>query len=227
MRTIRIGTPPIEVHIRENARAKRMTLRVTHGRDRVRMTVPLRTPLGQADSFAQSHEGWLRDRLASGPEITQVKFGVELPVLGQLRRIAPGSGRTVRLTDQDLLVPDRDDAVSRRVAAWLKVSAREHLADAVERYSALLGKTPSAISLRDTRSRWGSCTSGGRLMFSWRLMMAPYDVLNYVAAHEVAHLEEMNHSSAFWKTVADLMPDYTAHRDWLRQRGAELHRYQF
>ena len=94
-------------------------------------------------------------------------------------------------------------------------------------YAARLGKGYTRLTLRDTRSRWGSCTSDGGLMFSWRLIMAPPSVLDYVAAHEVAHLAQMNHSPAFWAEVTRIYGDFDPPRQWLRTHGADLHRYQF
>ena len=108
-----------------------------------------------------------------------------------------------------------------------KGGARDRLAGACDDYAALLGKPYARITLRDTRSRWGSCTSDGRLMFSWRLIMTPPEVLDYVAAHEVAHLAQMNHSPAFWAEVTRIYGDYQAPRQWLRDHGGGLHRYRF
>src|SRR5690606_32603283 len=110
---------------------------------------------------------------------------------------------------------------------WLKALARDRLAAAADRHAATLGRGYRSLVLRDTRSRWGSCAADGRLMFSWRLAMAPPEVLDYVAAHEVAHLAEMNHSPAFWAVVERLMPDHRAPRAWLRAEGAALHRWNF
>jgi predicted metal-dependent hydrolase len=111
--------------------------------------------------------------------------------------------------------------------AFLKIEARNALVPAAEAFAAQLSKPIGRISLRDTRSRWGSCSGAGNLMFSWRLVMAPPAVLHYVAAHEVAHLQEMNHSQVFWDVVARLMPDYRIHRAWLKKHGAKLHRVDF
>ncbi len=118
-------------------------------------------------------------------------------------------------------------AAPARLRAWLRTRARERLADASDRHAARLGMPYRRLTLRDTRSRWGSCSAQGGLMYSWRLVMAPGDVLDYVAAHEVAHLAEMNHSPAFWNTVARLKPGYETPRRWLRENGAALHRYRF
>jgi predicted metal-dependent hydrolase len=128
--------------------------------------------------------------------------------------------------DATLLAPD-DGTAGTRVKAFMKLQARDALAAASDRYAAAVGKSYARLSLRDTRSRWGSCSSQGVLMYSWRLIMAPPQVLDYVAAHEVAHLVEMNHSQAFWDVVEDIFPNHKPCRKWLREHGDKLHRVQF
>jgi predicted metal-dependent hydrolase len=118
-------------------------------------------------------------------------------------------------------------AVPAAVAGVLKALARDRLTEASDRHAAALGRRYTRLTLRDTRSRWGSCSSAGALMYSWRLILAPPEVLDYVAAHEVAHLAQMNHSPAFWAEVARLCPSYPTHRTWLRRSGDTLHRYRF
>jgi hypothetical protein len=115
--------------------------------------------------------------------------------------------------------------VARRVRDFLVVEARHDLESAVARYASALEVRPRKVSLRDTRSRWGSCSSAGSLSFSWRLVMAPSFVLDYLAAHEVAHLLHMNHSAAFWATVAGSCPDSGRAEAWLEANGASLHRF--
>ena len=114
-----------------------------------------------------------------------------------------------------------------KLRAFYKTMARDRLVQASDGYAKILGRSFSRITLRDTRSRWGSCTSDGNLMYSWRLIMAPPKVQNYVAAHEVCHLVEMNHSKAFWRQVAAIYPDYKQQQVWLQEHGSYLHRYQF
>ncbi|MEL6280973.1 MAG: M48 family metallopeptidase, partial [Pseudomonadota bacterium] len=116
--------------------------------------------------------------------------------------------------------------IDRRVAAWLKEEARAWLLARAGVHAAQLGARFERIAIRDTTSRWGSCSASGALSFSWRLILAPDAVSDYVAAHEVAHLREMNHSARFWALVERLRPDWRAQRDWLRAHGADLHRYQ-
>jgi predicted metal-dependent hydrolase len=141
--------------------------------------------------------------------------------------LAQGPGRGIRLEGDRLLVPGNPATAGARIAAWLKVLARDRLATASTRYAGLVGRDYSSLALRDTRSRWGSCSPDGRLMFSWRLVMAPPSVLDYVAAHEVAHLVELNHSPAYWAVVTRICPRWKVERAWLHAHGQTLHRLRF
>ncbi|MEN8893803.1 MAG: M48 family metallopeptidase, partial [Planktotalea arctica] len=123
--------------------------------------------------------------------------------------------------------PGHPEQIGARTQACLKLRARDRLAQASDHYAGKMGKPYTRLTIRDTRSRWGSCSSAGALMYSWRLILCPPEVLDYVAAHEVAHLAEMNHSSAFWDTVTRLHGPYTAPRNWLRTHGSSLHSYRF
>ncbi len=218
------GNPPIEVTLRRSAQARRISLRVSALDGRVTLTLPKGLPEREALDFARSKHDWLAGHLADRvPEVT-VAPGAFLPVEGRMLRLEEGTGRRVVVAGDSLLVPGGNPA---RLQAWLKTLARDRLAVASDRYAAALGRPYARITLRDTRSRWGSCSSAKGLSYSWRLIMAPPEVLDYVAAHEVAHLEQMNHSPAYWAIVARLMPDYQTHRNWLRQSGTSLHRYRF
>lgn len=221
------GNPPVEVILRRSARARRISLRVSGVDGRVTLTMPHGVTERTALDFANEKAGWLRTQLSHQPETAQVRFGAEIPVEGRLRRLEPGSGRRIHLHDDALIVPGAPGTAPKRVQAWLKTRARDRLAAASDHYAQTIGRNYTRLTLRDTRSRWGSCTHDCGLMYSWRLILAPADVLDYVAAHEVAHLAEMNHSRAFWDIVARLCPGYVAPRRWLREKGAELHRYRF
>ncbi len=222
-----IGEPPIGVEIRRSKRARRLSLRVSGLDGKVSLTIPSRGSKREAMSFLREKEAWIRGHLAKHPEVSLVGVGQEIPIEGQMRLIQVGSGRAVRLEPYDIFVPAGDDKAARRIQGFLKTMARDRLMAASEKYAARLGRPFSKITLRDTRSRWGSCTTDGNLMYSWRLILAPSEVLDYVAAHEVSHLSEMNHSAAFWAEVERLMPDYQAPRKWLKQHGSELHRFRF
>ncbi|MEJ2000892.1 MAG: SprT family zinc-dependent metalloprotease [Maritimibacter sp.] len=223
------GDPPIELVLKPSARARRLSLRVSRLDGRVTLTLPKNASRRHALAFAEDQAGWIRRQLAGQAQGTRPMPGTQLPIGGEAQKILTNHGlRSPRLTEAGIEVPARDpERTPARLAAFLKLEARSALAEAVEHYADALGVTHGKITLRDTRSRWGSCSSTGDLMFSWRLIMAPPEVLDYVVAHEVAHLIEMNHSRAFWAVVAQVCPDYKAPRQWLHDNAPSLHRYRF
>lgn len=220
------GNPPIEVALRRSSTAKRLSLRVSRLDGRVTLTIPKRARVHEGVAFLEERESWLRGHLSQIRELHVVAAGGTVPFAGQLLPVIAGRSKRAMLTDDALHVPDADTA-GKRAQAVLKAKARDVLAEASDRYAAQIGKSYARLSLRDTRSRWGSCSSKGTLMYSWRLIMAPPEVLDYVAAHEVAHLAEMNHSPAFWAVVERLYGDHMPARRWLRENGDQLHRVQF
>jgi predicted metal-dependent hydrolase len=223
------GSPPVEVHLKRSARARRFSLRVSRLDGRVTLSMPTRAREGEAMAFLRGHEDWLRQTLQAMPDAARrlVGIGSVVPVEGRELQVAAGTGRGVRVEGDSLMVPGDPATAGARVAAWLKVVARDRLARASTHYAELVGRSYASLALRDTRSRWGSCSPDGRLMYSWRLVMAPPAVLDYVAAHEVAHLVELNHSAAYWKVVTGICPDWKDHRAWLKTHGNSLHRVRF
>lgn len=217
------GVPGIEVVVKRSTRARRLSLRVSSLDGRVTLTMPNSVRSAEAQAFAEDRQDWIAEAISRVPATIAVGVGMALPVEGRLRQVTPGL--RARIDEDSLFVPpDRATSATRGL---LRALARDRLVVAADRYAATLGKPYRAITLRDTRSRWGSCTSEGRLMFSWRLIMAPPSILDYVAAHEVAHLAHMDHSKAFWQTVEAMYPNWRVQRDWLRERGGALHRYSF
>ncbi|KIC40355.1 zinc metalloprotease [Ruegeria sp. ANG-R] len=219
------GTPPVPLTLRKSARARRISLRISQLDGRVTLTYPTGVAENEALNFAQQKEDWIRGHLQDRPIVEAVGVGQSIPIEGTVRRIVSATGRRVLLRSDEIGVPPGAEA--RRLARFLKELARDRLTGACDDYAAILGRPYSSLTLRDTRSRWGSCSSTGGLMFSWRLILAPSDVLHYVAAHEVAHLAEMNHSPAFWAQVERIYGPYKESRRWLRENGADLHRYRF
>ena len=177
--------------------------------------------------FLREREEWLRKHLADVEPEQFVALGGTVPFRGRTLPLVGTNVKRGKVIDGVLHLPSEPNMTGKRVAAFLKLQARDALAEASDRYAGALGKPYRRISLRDTRSRWGSCSSRGDLMYSWRLIMAPPDVLNYVAAHEVAHLQHMDHSPSFWRVVEDLFPNHKACRSWLRDHGNTLHRVRF
>lgn len=221
------GSPPVPIVLRRSSRARRISLRISQASGRVTLTLPKRVPEREALAFARDKEAWIRKHLAARAEDVPIALGADLPIGGRMHRVTAGQGRRVLFKAGQVLVPGAAERVGRRLEGHLKQIARTRLAEASDHYAAKLGRSYAAITLRDTRSRWGSCTAQGRLMYSWRLILAPPEVLDYVAAHEVAHLSQMNHSPAFWSEVENLYGDYGPPRQWLRQQGGDLHRYRF
>lgn len=220
----------MSVILRRSARARRISLRVSRLDGRVTLTLPDHVTRAQGARFLAERQGWLRQALAGIAPPLAVVPGLSLPVEGQPLLLLRAPVRAVRAEGGALFLPERGRPGT-LAANWLKLRARARVSAAIDHYAARLGRAarrpPGRLRLADTRGRWGSCTAAGDLMLSWRLILAPPPVLDYVVAHEVAHLAQMNHSPAFWAEVARLMPDHARHRAWLKQHGAGLHRYDF
>ena len=219
------GDPPIEITLRRSGRARRLSLRVSALDGRVTLTLPDRARAADALDFARERADWILAAQARASGCVTVADGAVFPVEGRPVTVSGWSRRGPQLADGVLSVPAARPGAA--ALAFLKTLARERLAAASDNHAQRLGVGYRTITLRDTRSRWGSCTSEGRLMYSWRLIMAPPEVLDYVAAHEVAHLVKMDHSPAFWRVVEELCPAWARHRDWLRAQGPALHRVRF
>ena len=232
--TLTIGGAETRVRVRHQPRARRYNLRIVSANGEVVLTIPKGGTYERGLDFVSRHEDWLADRLARHPEPVPFEDGRLLPLRGVPHRLRVSD----RLRGGVASLPaDRADNLPvleapggaahapRRLEDWLRRQAHDDLKQAVDRHTATLGKPASGITVRDTKSRWGSCSSRGHLSFSWRLIMAPRFVLDYVAAHEVAHLREMNHSARFWAVLNDLSDDVDRAEAWLRDNGSTLHRY--
>src|SRR6185437_4822597 len=196
------------------------------------LTMPPRGSLKEAKAFAEKHGGWIAARLERLPEAAPFAHGVEIPLRGALHRVVHrGQMRGTVWTEVDergrhlICAAGHGPHLARRVRDFLIKEARRDLEAASRHYANLLGVTFKRVSVRDQVSRWGSCSTTGVLAFSWRLILAPPFVLNYLAAHEVAHLIEMNHSPKFWRLVEKINPDVGRAKAWLDAHGSELHRY--
>ncbi len=234
------------VLVKKSPRAKRMTLRVSPTQRDVILTIPVRTGARKVSAFLEQHIEWLNQQLAKLPEPVPFENGRFIPFLGQPHELVFCGPRTKKHVGQGVVTrimagdehtkPDPSANVSlqilgavdhapRRLKDWLKKEAKRKLVERVDIHARRLGLDYTRLGVRDQRSRWGSCSSQKSLSFSWRLILAPERVLDYVAAHEVAHLREMNHSERFWALVAKTLPEHNEARQWLRQNGQDLHRY--
>ena len=205
--------------------AKRVTLSVSRATGIATMTLPPRMPMAEATAFVQKHRGWLYDRVTALPQPIPFEDAMTLPYRGRTLRVVRRDGRGVRLAGETIEVGGAVEALPGALGRWLKAQARTRLHARSRIHAETLGTRFARIAIRDTRSRWGSCSTSGTLSYSWRVILAPDPVLDYLAAHEVAHLREMNHSLRFWNHVKTLCPDYPEWQGWLRKHGPDLHRY--
>ncbi len=220
------------VRVKRHRQARRYTLRIQSATREVVLTMPPRGSLKQAHAFAQKHGGWIAARLGRLPEPAPFAHGTVLPLRGIDHRIEhrPDKRGTVWVEsgadgESLLCVAGAAPHVARRVSDFLKREAKADLEAASRLAAEKLGVKVKRVSIRDQSSRWGSCSTTGVLSYSWRLIFAPPFVLDYLAAHEIAHLVEMNHSAKFWRLVERICPDFTRAKTWLDAHGSELHRY--
>jgi predicted metal-dependent hydrolase len=220
------------VRLRRHRQARRYTLRIDAPTREVVLTMPPRGSVREAKEFAQKHGGWIAARLKRLPEAAPFAHGVEVPLRGEPHRIVHRRGeRGTVWTETDgsgqrlLCVAGEPPHVDRRISDFLKREAQRDLDAASRGYAAQIGVSIKRICVRDQSSRWGSCSNTGVLSFSWRLILAPPFVLDYLAAHEVSHLVELNHSPRFWRLVKRLYPQLERAKVWLDANGTDLHRY--
>ena len=219
----------VAVDLRRHPRARNYTLRIAGPARAPVLTMPERGSLAEARRFLDRHSGWLKRQIDRLPRPAPIAAGAVVPLRGaqHLIRHDParrGTGADDSDAGRPVLVVAGDAAhLRRRVIEYLKREARRDLERSVAGHAARLGLRPKAVRLRDQTSRWGSCAVNGHLSFSWRLIMAPPFVLDYLAAHEVAHLREMNHSRRFWRLVESVCEDRERARAWLLAEGPALH----
>lgn len=223
---LQVGEQVLPLVIRRHHRAKRICLRYNPTAHAISLTLPRNTHVGTALNFLDAKADWLIQTLEEMPRHKQIKPGVVIPILGERVRIRQDARlRGWSHSDEVLWVGGTREQFPERITQALRKIAHAEIKERADRYAAAIGKRITRISVRDTRSRWGSCSSTGNLNFSWRLVFAPSEVMDYVVAHEVAHLRHMNHSQAFWNQVEALCPDYEVAKAWLHQHGKHLYRF--
>ncbi len=217
---------PAPVTWRRSARARRISLRIEPRAGAVVVTLPARASAAAGQALLMAHQGWVAERLARLPQPIALQHGADLPIGGKLHRIIhrPGARGGAWLEDGALHVTGEMAFLPRRVVDFLRAEARRQLAATAMSKAGTAGLPVRRVVVKDTTSRWGSCTAEGTLMFSWRLIMAPAHVQDYVVAHEVAHLRHMNHSRQFWALTSQLTPHRRAATAWLTAHGAGLMR---
>ena len=220
------------MEIRESRRARRLRLIVTAD-EPPQLVVPVGTSAREIRRMLRDNRTWmerktaeLRRREARRPKLGLADPGT-VPLLGNAVpvRWEPERRAVARLKDHAVHVGGDPTPAAEAIERWYRREARERIGQVVEREARALGLRPKRISVRDQRTRWGSCSSAGALSFSWRLLLMPYEVLDYVVVHELCHLRRMDHSPAFWALVGSARPGYDRQIRWLRTHGPELGAY--
>jgi predicted metal-dependent hydrolase len=240
----------LPIWLRRSVRARRLSLQVSEAKRGVVLTMPVYSSFAEADEFLSRHLDWLKERLAGLSEPVPFTHGAVIPLRGfahKLQFVGPMRRRGVVWIEQSqdslaapawpagarlaarklprLCVSGEPEHAPRRLMDWLKRQAHQDLKTRVAVQAKRLRLQPQRLFVRDQTTRWGSCSTSGALSFSWRLVLAPSYVLDYLAVHEVAHLGQMNHGPRFWALVSKAMPDYERAQSWLREYGSSLHRY--
>jgi predicted metal-dependent hydrolase len=223
------------VTLKVHRRARRVSLRLDRARGEIVATAPSARRLGEAAAFARERAEWIAERLAELPQAPAVAPGLVLQVFGEPVRLETVAGRARWLAATEhysarIAAMGEGEGYARAVILVLKKRALETLGERTQTYAARLGAPAPRVAVADAKGRWGSCRPGragqpGSIRYSWRLALAPYEVADYVAAHECAHLLELNHGPRFWAHVRGLVGDPRPHRDWLRAEGARLHAF--
>jgi len=223
------------VTLKVNRRARRVSLRLDRTRREIVATAPSPRRLSEAAAFARERAHWIAERIAELPDAEPIHPGMTLSVFGEPVRLEQGTGRARWRPAADgepatITAMGEGEGYARAVILILKRRALAVLTERSETYAAMLGAPMPKVTVADARGRWGSCRPGIKggppaIRYSWRLALAPYEVADYVAAHECAHLRELNHGPRFWAHVQALVGDHRAHRAWLRTEGARLHAF--
>ena len=219
-----------KINIRHSPRAKRLALRLDAKERVINLVVPKRVSMHKAEAFALDHQDWIEEKLRELPPPAPFKHERFIPVLGQDRQIIIYTDPLCKVTkvflDGGVLhVRTNKDDPSSRIERFLRNLAKDTLTEMAMAKAADIGKPITSITVRDTKSRWGSCSEDAKLSFSWRLIFAPPMAMDYVVAHEVAHLVHMHHRKSFWALCRDLSIDYLEGEYWMRNHGHELMRY--
>ena len=221
--------PQIRVAIRKVRNSTRLSLRVSSISESVTLTAPVNTKQDVLLKFLESKETWLKEKLLRiSDKKVEVDLGGLIPIFGIEKQLEICSeSSNVSIIDNSIRIPTTVSQPGLAVENYLKKLAKEEFTNVANYYCDKLGVSYASIKLRDTRSRWGSCSSNSNLMFSWRLIMAPKNVIRYLVAHEVTHLKHFNHSRDFWFEIRSIFGSYENERKWLRTEGINLHFYKF
>jgi len=223
-----VQNTPVNFYCSYNNKAKRLILKFDPTNNAFRVTMPCRTPLRQAYHFLESSHDWILKQMKTINSRISLENNTVIPILGKKYKILhldSGSSLDISFQKNTLVACAPQQKLNLAIISFLKSYAKTEFQEYCLIYSSILGKNIGKITIRDTRSRWGSCSQKGNISISWRLLFAPKFVSEYVCAHEVAHLSEMNHGPDFWKLVKKLHPEYKTSELWLKKNGKNLFLY--
>lgn len=228
--TLDIDGCAVPLRVRRNARARNLILRLDEQTGGAVVTIPKRTSIREAYDMALRKSDWIAVQLKRRPAQVAFAAGAVLPYLGENHTVFHNpKGRGIARMQGEIWVSGREEHLPRRLLDWLKAQAKAEITPRAhakaENLKMLTHRRVGRITVRDTRSRWGSCAADGQLNFSWRLILTPEFVLDYVVAHEIAHLVHRNHSSDFWALTNTLTTRMDEARAWLNAHGRGLHRF--
>lgn len=218
------------LQLKPSKRARRIALRLDTKKRVMNLVLPLRMSLTRAEKFALTHKTWIAEKIGELPDTVPFTDGAVIPVYGRDVTIKINysdalKSTSIKLINNDLIVSTNKEDSTPRILRFLKKEAQDTLENLAREKAAEIGETVNNVTLRDTKSRWGSCSSDGNISLSWRLIFAPWDAMDYVVAHEVAHLVHMDHSKRFWTLCAELSENYSTGKKWMREHGSTLMRY--
>ena len=225
-----LTTCPFDIDQRISEKAKRLALRVNYTSGRIELVIPRRMPNKLVERFLYQNQDWIEDKQKTIPTTVPFSCGTKIPLFGSDTLIRSNVDTSLKrtkvsLNDDVLLITTYLEDPSQRIQRFLKKESLARFEVLAHEKAAHIDRGIQSISIRDTKSRWGSCSHDGRLSLSWRLIFAPVSAMDYVIAHEVSHLKHMDHSPSFWKTCEKLSLDYEKGKFWMKEHGYTLMRY--
>ena len=219
---------PFPLKINKSAKSRKMTLKIDSKKREVHLSLPLFCSLKTAHKFVTEHQEWIEGHLAKLPQAKQFANGDKISLFGQEVVIChtPGSLQAAHLQDGRLLVGGEEAFLHRRVKDFIKRAAKKDFMQRSQTFAAQIGCNVKSVTIKDTSSRWGSCSTLNNINYNWRIALAPACVIDYLTAHETAHLKHRDHSPAFWRCVKQLYPGASLGRAWLKTHGHELYLYE-
>ena len=227
VKNFRIDNNEISVSFRESIKAKRLLLSIDARKGIPKIVVPKGSTKSEVDLFLDKEASWILQKLKELPQPTLFENGTKVPVMGTCCKIVhlPLLPLTVQREGNEIIVGGQHQELKNKITRWLMDISHEKVKELAEKKAHQVNGQISSVKVRDPQTRWGSCSNKGNLSFSWRLVLAPPSVMDYVVSHEVAHLKEFDHGARFWKLVSHLCPGYKRPRSWLSKYGSKLLRY--